>query len=320
MAEELVDFEDIVTAVRGEIGIQEGDTTNVTRIKQHINMIYLNEVVPYRRWWWLEGNTNVIHKAPYDTGTATATADSVTVTLTDAPSVGLGSFLGYQFRDIGFDETYIVAAHTAGSTTVTLSSPYQGTTGSSKSFKIWQPMISLPTDCRETVDVWHDRFRQPMKGQGRQQMREIELSNPLYSTWPLYYAPGDFYDPTPGDEETETDRIRQLRVYPSITPTNVTLHINYTKEVTALDLDGDEPLMPIEDRIIILYGALSRAWVSVARNPEAADANRQLFQNKLSQMASKNQDGNDNPRIAPQSNYLLAARRPIRQSRRWWWW
>lgn len=303
----LRDFASIVEAVRYELGIPSTDTETIARIKLDINMVYENEVVPYKRWIWLTGNTKVVHKAYYSASTASMTVNSATVTLATAPSVSLGSFEGYLFAVDGFDEIYEVSAHTAGSTTVTLTSTYLGTTNATASFKIWRDRITLPTDLREVVEVTHQRNKHNMIGQGFQEFRQTVAESPKAEDFPFYFNVSNYYDPTPLTDETETDRYRIMRIHPALTQQPVTLHIDYVKEISTLVDDGDEPVIPSEDRIILVYGALERAWNRM-RNPEAAQYNRQLFQAKLARMAGKVEDGFDRPKLTVDHRYLRAKR------------
>jgi hypothetical protein len=64
--------------------------------------------------------------------------------------------------------------------------------------------------------------------------------------------------------------------------------------------------MPVEDRIVLFYGALSLAWGAIGRNPEEAARCRALFDNKLARMMGKIQDSQDKPRIEPDSIYIQA--------------
>jgi hypothetical protein len=59
--------------------------------------------------------------------------------------------------------------------------------------------------------------------------------------------------------------------------------------------------------MILVYGALEKAWLR-ARNPEAAQYNRQLFNNKLERMAGKVEDSQDRPSFNPSSPYLARKR------------
>lgn len=305
MAYELKDFKDIQDFVMEELKYQSGDTTSRNRIKRDINAVYLNEVVPKKRWFWLNGHTSVKHEAYYYAGTASVTPDSAAVTLSTAPS---DSKLNDLFAVDGFSEIYSISAHTAATTAVTLDSEYQGTLAATANFKIWNDTIALPVDCRETVEVFHNFSNRPLKPVGLQEFRRLVASNPRQVGRPEYYCVYDFFDPSSGDAETEVDRYRVMKVWPSVSEYTTTIQVDYVKDVTALDLDGDEPLMPISDRIVLAYGALARAWKR-ERNPTAAQDNEGYFGGKLSEMMGRHEDSRDTPQFVPQSRYVLSKRR-----------
>ena len=146
-----------------------------------------------------------------------------------------------------------------------------------------------------------------MTGVGSQELRRISTEAPKGEGFPAYYYTTDYFDPS-GGAETEADRYRQIRIYPSINTQNVTIHIDYVKEVTALDDDADEPLMPVSDRIVLFYGTLAQAWSSLRRNPEEAARNQGLYQRKLATMAGRTEDSFDTPTLAPKSRYLARMR------------
>jgi hypothetical protein len=307
MAYQIVDFSDIYSMVLEELKIQPSDTTTLNRIKRDINAIYLNEVVPFKRWKWLSGHTDVEFKPYYGAGTASVTPDSTTVTLSTIVPLASGSKAGYYFATDSFDEIYKIEAHTAGSDTITLTTPYTGTVNTAVKFKIWTDQIALPADCRETVEVWHDYHRKNMDPVGLQEFRRLVKEGTRNEGRPEIYSTYDYYDPTSGTGETESDRYRLMLIYPSIYQNSTTVHIDYTKEASALNLDGDEPIMPLEDRIVLVYGALSRAWVR-ERNPEESQRNYQLYQNKLGQMAGKLEDSFDTPSLSPSNKYISRMR------------
>lgn len=309
MAYKLLDFADIYTAVLEELKIPSSDTVEVARVKRDINSIYINEVVPFSRWKWLEGFTTVKVPQVYQDGSADATFGSTTITLSTAPSSTLGSFKNKIFSVDSSAETYIITAHTAGSATLTIDHAFNGTTNDTSPFKIWSDWVSLPTDLRETVEIWHDFDRQPLSARGLQEFRKLQNATRKTQGRPIFTYTGDFVDPTPDTDETESDRVRALWVHPAIFTSATNLHVSYIKEVPALEDDGDEPVMPIEDRIVLLYGALARAWRR-QRNPEASVENFNLFQNKLARMAGKVEDSFDKPSFNPDSLYISAKRGP----------
>lgn len=307
----LLDFADIYTAIAEDLKVQQSDTTTMNRIKRAINITYLNNVIPASRWWWLQGTTTVSTYAYYAGGTASVTPNSTIVTLSVAPGStdGVsGSFKNWYFSVVGKNEIYKISAHTALSTTVTLEIPYNQELDSAASFKIWTDALALPANCRETVEAWHDHMRVPMEGRGQQDFRKIVAADPKSEGRPSYYSTQDFYDPSTGDSETESDRYRILKVYPAISQYKTQIKLDYVMEASALENAGDEPLMPMEDRIVLFHGALSILWNSIARNPEAAGYHQALYDQKLAKMMGKIQDSMDKPRIEPESRYMLSKR------------
>lgn len=107
--------------------------------------------------------------------------------------------------------------------------------------------------------------------------------------------------------ESASERYRELLVHPSVQEDKITIHVDYIRKPPALEADADEPLMPIEDRIIIAYGALIRAW-SRERNPEEASRNAQLYANKMAHMRGKLDDSTDKATLMISKSYLSVKR------------
>lgn len=109
-------------------------------------------------------------------------------------------------------------------------------------------------------------------------------------------------------------RYRALFYYPSITSSNLTFSLDYQKNVPPLENDEDEPIIPLDDRIVLLYGALNRTW-DRERNPEAATKNYGLYQNQLNRMAGQMQDSLDKPILKVARSYLGSKRSSFRSRR-----
>ncbi len=109
-------------------------------------------------------------------------------------------------------------------------------------------------------------------------------------------------------------RYRTLFLYPALSQTSSVLHVDYQKQVAALDVDADEPIIPADDRIVIVYAALHRAW-SRERNPEEAQRNLALYKDKLASMAGQIQDSLDKPVFKPSRLYLSGKRNTFRSRR-----
>lgn len=305
---QLVDFGDLIDAVKEELKIQDSDTVNTNRIKRIINEVYLQEVVPYTNWKWLQGTAQMKFKEAYYAGTVSVTPQSTTVTLSTPPAVSLGSFKNHFFSTNGLNEIYIIESHVAGSTTVTISSEYLGNLDTAANFKIWNDKLDLSTDCKETITVWHNMHPKPLEAVGKQKFRKLSLMAPKAEGYPHMYYTDDFFDPSISDGEHESDRYRQLKLYPGIYNKPVTITVDYIKQVNALDDLGDEPAMPLEDRIVLKYGALKIAWRSVMNDITNAQISSQEFENKLQRMAGRIEDTHDKPKIQPDAFYVRKRR------------
>lgn len=305
----VTDFQDIYSAVLEQLKIPSTDANTLNRVKRDINMVY-QEVGGFKRWPWLQTSTNIVHEKYYNVGssdTADVTQDSTTVTLSASVPVGDGSKAGFFFAVDGYSEIYEIDTHTAGSDTIELTSVYTGDSNATAGFKIWTNEIELPVACRETIDVRHDFVGRPMIGRGPQKLRELAQRDFRMEDRPRYYSTVEFKDPSSGDPETDSDRIRIMRIYPSVYNKDTTLHIDYVKDLTALDLDSDEPLIPQEHRQVLVYGALRLAWLR-DRNEQAAAINAELFNRELGRMESKYEDSTDFPRMEVADDYLRLKR------------
>jgi len=116
--------------------------------------------------------------------------------------------------------------------------------------------------------------------------------------------------------ETSSNAYRELLVYPSLSDTRLTLTVDRFLDVAPLEDDSDEPLMPLEDRIVLLYGTLSRDWRR-ERDSEDAATNYGLYQQKLVRMASRLKNHQDYPTLSISKTYLAAKRRVTRAYRNW---
>lgn len=306
MAQVLVTNGDIISSVRETLGIQSTDALATGKIKRIINEVYLDEVAPFKPWFWLKKTIQVVQKAAYVTGTCNVTQGSVNVTLSVAPT-GL-NFTGFRFSLSDSTQLYTVDTHTTSSTSLTLTVNFQEMSNATGTFKLWRDRFDLPTDAKETMEIWHNRWQKPLEAVGPQAFRALEAADPKGEGAPIRYSTSDFFDPTPLDAESETDRYRQTQIHPSIDTQNTLLNVDYVIEVPPLDDLLDEPLMPIGDRVVLFYGAASRAFSIINRNESEAQSYYMRFQQKLARMAANRDEGQDNPRLRPNPSYINGIR------------
>lgn len=313
MAQELITYGDIISSVLEKLGIQSTDALANSRVKRAINEIYLDEIIPFKPWVWLEKTIQVIHLPAFTTGTCAVVQNSATVTLSTAPT-GLGSFQNYRFALSESDtaQVYTVATHTADSTSLTLTTAYQEPSNATASLQIWRDRFDLPVNARETTTIWHTGQDTPLNPIGPKEFREKEAMAPTAQGFPTDYNTWDFFDPTTsGDDETNAVRFRQTRIWPSITETQqaIILNVDYVEDATALDDALDEPLIPVGDRISLFYGALALCYSMIARDEDMHDRYWMKFQQKLARMAANRDEGQDTPRLAPKATYINRIRR-----------
>lgn len=292
----LVDFEDIYSAIIETIKIPSTDGVTLARIKRDINSIYLNEVMTFkpRAWWWAELGAEVSTYEKITTGTIEVTADSTTVTFSSAPSVDLD---GYYLKLSGYPDIVKITAHTAGQTTATIEKAWVNDTASGQDFKVWKDYAALPSNMKEVTIVTHDRKSTPLDAVSNAKFKETRARYPELEGAPMIYTTGDF----------DSDGNRIIRWYPSAWDSRVHLHISGVQEATALSAASDEPLMPVEDRIVLYYGALSLAW---ARERNESESNKcwNLFMQKLMQMAAKSGDAPQITELSVDRDYLQRKR------------
>lgn len=292
----LIDYEDIYTAIAEKIKIPLTDGVTIGRIKRDINMVYLNEVIPFkpRAWWWLEKNQNVATFEKVDAGTVTVTEDSATITFSTAPTISL---TGYYIKLAGFPDVLKISAHTASATTATLESTWINDSSSGASYKAWKDFYAMDADMKEITLVTHDRRSVPLDAVNNARFTEIRARMPEYESFPEVYNTGDF----------DSDGSRIIRWFPACSDSRVHLHIKGVQEATALSADSDEPLMPVEDRIVLYYGGLALAW---ERERNESEANRawNSFYTKLGMMAGKSGDAPQVTEMRTDPDYLIRKR------------
>lgn len=297
----LVDFEDIYTAILELLKIQASDTTTLNRIKRNINIAY-EDVISRHNWWWNRSVTTLQLPAKITTGTVAMTNGSTSITFSSAPS---SSVANYKIKFAGSSEVYTISAHTAAATAATLNIAFVGTTDTDSTYILWKDFAQLPTDCKETTIVQHQLDNQPMIAVGLSDFRRIVAQDPAREGFPIYYTTDDF----------DSAGKRRLRYWPAIYNNKINLDVDYMMIFSPLDLDGDEPIMPLNDRTVLFYFGAAFAW-GRERNPEEFNTYWGLGEKKLAEMASKIEDSKDSPVLKVAVGYL-AQKRQQRRGRQW---
>lgn len=381
-------FGDIVNAVREQLKYQASDTESINRIKRNLNTIYLNHVIPFKQWRWLNDTTTVSNDPTFNAGSAIVTQNSVVVTLTQAPAT---SRKGYYFSVVGSPDLYRIASHAAGSLNLVLETAFNGATNTQARFNIWTDFIPLPTICKEVIEVSTQGLNRPVQAMGVQALRRLQSTGGVATGLPAYYSTTQWESPSPfqsienlpiavsrkseglvktlifqedidnyiktghkilvssageasfngefivaainGNELSYTGRVptqegmttdplfvvekeapknpsvyRSLQVYPSLTNQRINLLVDYQINVEELINMNDEPVIPLENRAVLLYGTL---WLSASRerDPEMVQENLTIFTAYLNRMAGKTEDSPERPVMRASREYLATKRR-----------
>lgn len=300
-AEALIDFQDIYEAICKKVKIQLTDGETVSRIKQDINLIYINEVLPFKpmAWTWAHVKDEVLTQKKYSTGTVSMTVGSLNGTFSTAPA---DSMAGMLIKLTAYPEIYRIATHTAATTAFTLEETFIADNADNaevftgQGFKIWQDRYLLNDEISEVIQVTTDKRSRPLDAYNKAQFDEYVTNNPQMEGIPAMYS-----------DDEDDDGQKYIYLYPSCFEKPVRIKVRGVVKVTKLDSDGDEPIIPIQDRIVLYYGALSFAWERERNETESAKA-WNLFQQKLGKMASRAGDAPQLTEMSVDHNYLANKR------------
>lgn len=293
----ILDFEDIYSAILEMLKIQASDTTTVNRIKRNINIAY-EDVISRHNWWWNRAVTSLQLPAKITTGTVAINANSATITFSSAPAPSVAN---YKIKFAALPEVYTISAHTALAASATLSLAFNGTTAAASTYVMWKDFVQLPVDCKETFIVQHQLSTSPMEAVSLSDFRRIVALQPDRTGAPVYYTTDD----------QDSSGKRRLRYWPAVYASKINMDVDYILNFVGLDADGDEPIMPINDRTVLFYYGAAFAW-GRERNPEEFNTYFQLGEKKLSEMASKLEDSKSMPVLRPGVGYMAQKRQQRR--------
>lgn len=171
-----------------------------------------------------------------------------------------------------------------------------------------------------------DRIRVSSAGHYAYNVDSVIIS--VATTTITFSAPVNYNESSTADTGMSVTRLgqrkaneeyRELSFYPARNSTRSVLTISGVRRAAPMVDDTDEPLIPLEDRVVLVYHAKHTAW-SRERNPEEAARNFGLYGNKLSDMKARVQSGQvDQPRMEVRSEYLQHKRMQRQRARSWRW-
>jgi len=314
-----INFGDMISIVanRGQIAgsVQDRDLNFIKGSLNEHNIRISTE----RNWSWRKFDRDYVFNTAITTGTVAVTNNSRAVIFT-----GLtldNSHVGKSFKVSGTSTLYRIIGVNIGTSTAYLSTSYVGSTNASATFKIYNYEFPLPPDCDKIVQINYDF---PVNGlYGPREVNytsNLEFNRSLSSGMDFRYAPAIYtrdgkisadslppldvmlldYDFLGGDVFDKVDKLRVFPIEPDIARV---LHINYSVQVENMAEDNDVPLMPVDNRWVLVNFALAD-WFSVRGQNSSADRLLIKANNMLREMRNEHESTDPAPKFkSPLSKY-----------------
>lgn len=297
----LKNFSDIYGYVSEQV---KGGTSNLDQIKDRVNFCY-QRLATEHKWKFLKTSRDIFVPIKYTTGTISITSGDRVVT--GASTVWTEYMVGMKIL-IGNVSQYvfeIISVDTAAQTLV-LSERYSGTTVTLGSYTIYKDEFGLPPDLFDINTITHSFQPYLLTKVTPTQLSRMVALSPLTTGKATYFTIDGYcgYDGPPWDSAVWNNdfwggddiNVVNLKLYPSIPDANYILHLDYFKQVEELINDTDEPLIPLNNRVILVYGAISE-FASLQRDEVTSAIYDRKYKDELKKLASYITDTDDSPKF-----------------------
>lgn len=258
-------FGDILDAVvvRGKL---KTDTATRDSLKEKINTAY-QDIAWSKKYYWSKTTEPLILKAKYTTGTVTAT--SASDVLTGASTSWSDTYAGWSIA-INNEPTIYKVLSVLSSTSIVISAPYTGSTGSLKSYILFKDSyglfpnykemrcVRLPNYISYFEEVSPEKFnsyksKAPLS-EGIPRVWTIDgLAGYTQKTWETFNIDYDFWE---DDFSLTSPKNANFKIFPGILTTDIIAECDYTMIVPQLSDEEDEPLIPYGKRYILVAKVL----------------------------------------------------------------
>lgn len=281
-------FGDIVDICVRRAKINGAVQTDIRELFQgYVNEYYIR-ICTERNWHWRKFDRSFVVKPAQTTGTVNVTNGSRTVVFS---AIAHNTFmLGKTVQISGTQELYRIIGTNSVSGEAYLEAPYVGTTNAVAGFKLYQYEFALPPDCDTIQMVYVDG---QLEFDGQLDYRNVEefnrllaMSTGFMSGKPCYYTRDGKafvnaslpildvmvlnYDFLGGDD---FEKVSAIRVFPIESAQDTLVHLNYAMSVEPMISDTDVPIMPVDDRWVLIHYALYEWW---KQNGNDASGDREL--------------------------------------------
>jgi len=268
-AKEIRTFKDVQDAIIRRAKLED---TQIVRdsLKEKINTTYLK--IAYGEPYTWSGKTTPF-KMPkkYTTGTISISNGSYTIT-------GVGTswnefdHLGCKIK-MGSDVVPRVITRVASSTSIVIDSEWVSDALSGASYTIYKDEFGMFPDFQDIrwLQIYGiDQRRRPLPS-GPIELNRYRTKSPFregkpskytvwgqsyykQKTWATFLIDQDYWE---DDSSKFRPRNQNLIVYPGVRVTDLIAKIRYTKVVSAMVSDSEEPIIPYINRSVLVWGGLS---------------------------------------------------------------
>lgn len=278
---DIVELVELRAKIAGKVQTRDRDF-----VKSAINEVY-EKICSERRWHWLKKDRAFNFYRALKDGTINVVNRSRVVTF-----VGLivdETFLGRSLKVDGQEEIYRIIGFKVSTNEVYLDSVFVGNTENGKTFKLYQYEFALPPNLDNLsmvhidtglgsrsgeLDYWDVlRFNRELSSYAT--LTGVPIAYNMDGTTYAVTAPPlkDFildYDFLGGGKKTQRSK---LRIFPIEPDKDRLIHLNYSCKAPSLKADEDQPLIPVNDRWVLVHGALE-LWHLTQGSGASADRAR----------------------------------------------
>ncbi len=255
----------------------DAQPVDVEFFESAINEYYM-EICTERSWTWRTFARDINFDQAVETGTSSVTAGSREVVLTGLTVDDTYLWKTFRFQDD--QEIYRVIGIDVSANKIFLSANYVGTTNALATHKIYKYEFALPPDLDTLDQVYVDCGGYVTSGTKSGELdpwnvlefnQALSVASNIEGFPEAYTRDGD----TPAEDlpvldamvldydflaANAYDRVARVRFFPINPDQNRVIHLNYTLMVEPLMADDQIPIMPLDDRWVLVHYALGEWW------------------------------------------------------------
>jgi len=327
-------FDDIVQTIAARVKIAGSvQTKDLEYIRNVVNEYYV-KISTERSWKWRSFDRSFNFDKPITTGSASVTLGSREVTMT-----GLTVSRNHLFRSLKFGnqrDLYRIVGFKTSTNKFYLDAAYVGATNTATNYKMYQYEFALPPDCDTLNQVYLDDFNLNYDANVGGELDEVNnvefnrilsVNNDMVGTTSLYTNDGDYpASSLPALDHmvlnydflatADYERINRIRLFPIEPDVPRLIHIAYSRHLKQMVNPDDEPLIPVDDRSILVHFGISE-WRSTQGDTTQAKAEFEKATLMLSKMRQEYHKTDSKPKIVVDGRRYMKRNRYYYNRREW---